>query len=93
MYSPEASTSSLLNSHIGTGQNGTSGARREGGERGGVAYRAGGGLNPWTGRPPSPSKGGQGTFRKESYPVLCLASLGHKSGREVFKDSHDWSLT
>ena len=34
-----------------------------------------------------------GNLPQESYPVLCLVSLRHRSGREVFKDSHDWSLT
>lgn len=83
----------ILNSHIGMGQNGNSGTRRKGGELGGGVHKAGERLSPWAGRPPSPSTGGQGTSRKESYPVLCLVSLGHRSGREVFKDSHDWSLT
>lgn len=56
--------------------------------------KQGRGSVPGLAGPPHPAwVGGQGTSHKESYPVLCLVSLGHRSGKEVFKDSHDWSLT
>lgn len=41
-------------------------------------------FDPVVPEPTSSTAGGRGTSLEEPAPVLCLVSLGHRSGREIF---------
>lgn len=84
-HSPEARTSSLLNSTSGMDQDGRAlGQEERGHAEWSVHCREQAGSDSCPRLLTLSTVDGQGTSLKKSYPVLCQVSLQHRNGRDFF---------